>query len=87
MVHADRGSLLYPCGQRSALSRVRPLPYKLAIVTSGKSGALVYNGEEFFTIKPSNATLKVLDTLGTGDSFLAGFITTYIGGKREFQEY
>ena len=26
MVHADRGSLLYPCGQRSALSRVRPLP-------------------------------------------------------------
>lgn len=59
---------------------------ELAICTIGKKGAIVYDGEQFYTEEPYNLHADVVDTLGAGDSFLTGFITTYIEGKKRFYE-
>lgn len=58
----------------------------LAISTIGKRGAFVYNGDRFFEKAPYNIDGKVIDTLGAGDAFLTGFITTYIEGEKKYKE-
>lgn len=44
----------------------------IVIVTRGEEGSVVYNGKEFIShgIEPC----EVVDTLGAGDSFIAGFL-------------
>ncbi len=49
------------------------------IVTMGDKGALVYHEEHMFMNTGFKVTTR--DTIGSGDSFLAAFLATYIEGK------
>lgn len=51
---------------------------KLVIMTLGKEGAIVSNGEE--TIKFKTLATEVVDTTGAGDAFWSGFYTAIIKG-------
>ncbi|OPJ60585.1 carbohydrate kinase family protein [Clostridium oryzae] len=51
---------------------------KLVIMTLGKDGAIVSNGEE--TIKFETMAKEVVDTTGAGDAFWSGFYTGIIKG-------
>ncbi|MNP82358.1 Fructosamine kinase FrlD [compost metagenome] len=44
----------------------------------GKNGSLAYDGVQFF--KHGIANVEVVDTLGAGDSFIAGFIYGILKG-------
>lgn len=49
---------------------------KIAIATLGENGSLAYDGERFYEcgIIPT----EVVNTVGAGDSFIAGFLATYV---------
>ncbi len=64
---------------------VDELGCRLAMCTIGKRGAFIYNGHKFFIKPPYNLEGKVTDTMGAGDSFLTGFMTTYFDGQRIFE--
>lgn len=49
------------------------------IVTQGGDGAMVLAAQGFFKSKGFKVT--VMDTIGSGDSFLAGFLTNYLAEK------
>lgn len=65
---------------------IRPLAgegsCRLAIVTSGAEGAIVYDGREFFRVEPFFASEPIIDSTGAGDHWIVGFITTWIRGKK-----
>ena len=49
------------------------LPQSIAIATFGEDGSLAYDGKDFYKgeIVPAK---KVVNTVGAGDSFIAGFL-------------
>lgn len=49
-------------------------------VTKGKDGAILYYHEQFYT--NSGYTVKVSDTVGAGDSFLAALMTKFLNGSK-----
>lgn len=51
---------------------------RLVIMTVGKDGAIVSNGEE--TIRLESLATEVVDTTGAGDAFWSGFYTAVIKG-------
>jgi fructokinase len=51
---------------------------KLVIMTLGKDGAIVSNGEK--TIKFNTLATEVVDTTGAGDAFWSGFYTAIVKG-------
>jgi sugar/nucleoside kinase (ribokinase family) len=51
---------------------------KLAIMTKGIKGAFVYDGKKLYSKAPYNAEAGAIDTTGCGDSWISGFITTYV---------
>lgn len=61
------------------IKQVHMLGTKIVGVTRGAKGSIFYDGEQFYRqgIKQVNA----VDTLGAGDSFIAGFLTAYGDGK------
>ena len=51
---------------------------KIVIVTSGDKGAHLQSSDHYFSV--NGYKVKVADTVGSGDAFLAGFISEYIRG-------
>lgn len=49
---------------------------KIVVATMGAHGAIVFNGQSYFTIQPE--PVDAIDTLGAGDSFAAGFLMSYV---------
>ncbi|MCO5997896.1 fructoselysine 6-kinase [Actinoallomurus rhizosphaericola] len=51
---------------------------RVAIATFGRNGSLAYDGTEFTTCPATPAT--VVNTVGAGDSFIAGFLAAHLRG-------
>lgn len=51
---------------------------KIAILTKGIKGAWVYDGDKVYFKEPYNVQGGAIDTTGCGDSWVSGFIVTYI---------
>jgi fructoselysine 6-kinase len=52
---------------------------KYVIATLGENGSIAYDGEVF--LEQGIVPVKVVDTMGAGDSFIAGFIQAILQGK------
>ena len=52
------------------------------MTTIGGRGALVYNGKNLFRKDPYYYEGEVEDTTGAGDSWITGFMTAYLEGKK-----
>lgn len=55
--------------------------FKLSIMTMGIKGAWVYDGKCVYQKTPYNVEAGAIDTTGCGDSWLSGFITSYMEHK------
>ena len=51
---------------------------KLVVATRGAKGSLVWDGDVFYACAPVPCT--VVDTMGAGDSFIAGFLHAWLQG-------
>lgn len=60
-------------------SRVLDFGVEIVGTTKGEEGARFYTKERIFNRKPDST--EVLDTMGAGDSFIAGFLTEYVENK------
>jgi sugar/nucleoside kinase (ribokinase family) len=60
------------------IKKFHELGAKLVIMTLGKDGAIVSNGEE--TLKLETLAIEVVDTTGAGDAFWSGFYAAIIKG-------
>lgn len=52
---------------------------QIVCITRGSKGAIVFNHEEI--LEHPGYNVKVVDTVGSGDAFLAGFLATFQSGK------
>jgi fructoselysine 6-kinase len=52
---------------------------KIAVATLGENGSVAYDGKEFYSYGIFEA--QVENTIGAGDSFIAGFIAEYLRSK------
>ena len=59
---------------------------RMAIITMGVRGAWVYDGREIYAKKPYYAEGGAIDTTGCGDSWISGFITTYMEIVKEMED-
>lgn len=64
---------------RSFMKRTQALGPKQVIVTLGKQGSLVFDGKEFTACGVEQ--VDVVDTMGAGDSFIAGYLAGIAEGK------
>lgn len=76
------GSDLSEIECKELLKKAVSLGTKIAGVTRGKKGAIFYNGEEFFS--QGIIEVETIDTMGAGDSFIAGFLSSY-GDKKDMK--
>lgn len=51
---------------------------RLAVVTLGRDGALLYDGKKFYY--QGVVPVQPVDTLGAGDAFLTGFLMSHLSG-------
>ncbi|MFB4167285.1 fructoselysine 6-kinase [Virgibacillus sp. JSM 102003] len=64
---------------RSYLKSVVDRGSKIAVSTLGGNGSLAYDGKKYYKSKAKD--IDVIDTMGAGDSFIAGFLNgIYQGG-------
>ena len=62
-----------------ALVRAHTLGTKIAIITNGEEGAILYDGNRFYWQQPD---LKdAVDTMGAGDAFVSAFIVAFVDLK------
>jgi sugar/nucleoside kinase (ribokinase family) len=59
---------------------------KMAILTMGIKGAWVYDGKTTVYKEPYHAEGGAIDTTGCGDSWISGFITTYIEQQKRLKQ-
>ena len=53
---------------------------KIAIATMGEHGSLAYDGKKFY--QAGIVETEVVNTVGAGDSFIAGFLDSYLKGMK-----
>jgi fructoselysine 6-kinase len=58
---------------RSYLQEMHSLGAEVAIATLGENGSLAYDGKAFY--KQDAHPVKVVDTMGAGDAYIAGFLS------------
>ncbi|MFV0361850.1 MAG: fructoselysine 6-kinase [Suipraeoptans sp.] len=64
---------------REQMKRYHGLGPKLVIATMGEEGSLVFDGKEF--IKYGIIKCNVIDSMGAGDSYIAGFLKGILENK------
>lgn len=47
------------------------------ILTDGSNGALFVENDSVFSIKPTVSTSRIINPIGSGDAFMAGFMSVY----------
>lgn len=57
---------------RQFMKGMQPRGPQVVVVTLGENGSLAFDGKEFY--KAGIVTVDVVDTMGAGDSFIAGFM-------------
>ena len=57
---------------------VAALGPKLVVATRGSQGSLAYDGSHFAACPPTPC--KLIDTMGAGDSYIAGFLLAWLDG-------
>ena len=63
-------------GIREEILRVASYGPKIVIAMRGASGSIAYDGTDFYPC--AAVQCEVVDTLGAGDSFIAGFLFEYV---------
>ncbi|MBS4218470.1 fructoselysine 6-kinase [Bacillus sp. FJAT-49711] len=63
---------------REYLMNINTLGSPIAVATLGENGSIAYDGENFYTCCAVDS--DVIDTMGAGDSFIAGFIYGRVKG-------
>ena len=64
---------------REFMKRKQAMGPKVVTVTLGEHGSLSYDGDRFY--KHGIVEVDVVDTMGAGDSFIAGFLKGVLEGK------
>ena len=64
---------------RDLLKRVKEQGAGLVIATLGENGSVAYDGKEF--VVSGIVEADVVDTLGAGDSYIAGFLNKALEGE------
>ena len=64
---------------REKILRVAAMGPKLVVATRGSRGSLAWDGVQFYT--GGIVSCPVVDTMGAGDSFIAGFLMAWLEGK------
>lgn len=64
---------------REKISSAASLGPRIVVATRGAKGSLAFDGTAFYDCPPAPCT--VVDTMGAGDSYIAGFIKTWLEGK------
>lgn len=73
------GSRMTGTEKMEALVRAHTLGTKIAIITNGEEGAILYDGNRFYWQQPD---LKdAVDTMGAGDAFVSAFIVAFVDLK------
>lgn len=67
---------------RNYLREIKDMGPKCVVATLGENGSIAYDGKSFY--KYGINKVKVVDTLGAGDSFIAGFM---VGVSRKLDIY
>lgn len=65
-------------GLRDRLQTVVQCGTKVAIATLGENGSLAWDGKQFWRMPPER--VNVVDTMGAGDSYIAGFLCAIANG-------
>lgn len=61
------------------MSKIISLGAKLLVMTKGKEGSWVFDGEKLY--HQGILPVETVDSLGAGDAFAARFLVEYLGGK------
>ncbi len=61
------------------LREIAALGPKIVVATRGGQGSMAFDGRRFY--RRGIVSCPVVDTMGAGDSFIAGFIMSYLAGK------
>ena len=64
---------------RELLKKVHGLGTRIVGITRGSKGAVFYDGDRIY--HQGIKKVEAVDTMGAGDSFIAGFLTAYGDGK------
>ncbi len=64
---------------RTFMRRIQGRGPKVVVVTRGSQGSIAYDGKDFYTY--GIVPCEVVDTMGAGDSFIAGFLYAICEGK------